>query len=144
MNTARQYSTFRLAENWYAVDVLQVQEIIRPQEMTRVPLASPVVSGLINLRGQLVTALDLRRRLDLAPRTDGREPMNVVIRTAEGPVSLLVDEIGDVFEIDSKDLEVPPETVEPGLRALLTSVARLDGRLLLLLDLEAVMELSPA
>ena len=144
MNTARQYSTFRLAENWYAVDVLQVQEIIRPQEMTRVPLASPVVSGLINLRGQLVTALDLRRRLDLAPRTDGREPMNVVIRTAEGPVSLLVDEIGDVLEIDSKDLEVPPETVEPGLRALLTSVARLDGRLLLLLDLEAVMELSPA
>ncbi len=144
MSTLRQYSTFRLADNWYAVDVLHVQEIIRSQEMTPVPLASPVVSGLINLRGQLVTALDLRRRLNLPPREAGAEPMNVVIRASEGPMSLLVDEIGDVLAIDSGDLEAPPETVRADLRELLTSVARLDGRLLLLLKLESVIELAPA
>ncbi|MGH8021513.1 MAG: chemotaxis protein CheW [Opitutaceae bacterium] len=144
MSTRCQYSTFRMADNWYAVDVLHVQEIIRSQEMTRVPLASPVVSRLINLRGQLVTALDLRRRLNLPPRETGAEPMNVIIRTGEGPVSLLVDEIGDVLEIDSKDLGSPPDTVGADLRGLLTSVARLDGRLLLLLKLEAVLELAPA
>lgn len=142
MNTLHQFSTFLLADNWYAIDVLQVQEIIRSQQMTAVPLASPVISGLINLRGQLVTALDLRRRLNLPPRTDGADPMNVVIRTDEGPVSLLVDEIGDVVHIDDKDLEPPPETVSEELRALVSAVARLDGRLLLLLKLEAVVEVA--
>ena len=89
----------------------KVQEVIRYQEMTRVPLAPPVVKGLINLRGQIVTAVDLRRRLGLRERAATDLPMNVVIRTSDGAVSLLVDEIGDVVEVDDTTFERPPETV---------------------------------
>src|SRR5206468_4583870 len=95
---------------FFGVDVLTVQEVICYQEMTRVPLASKVVSGLINLRGQIVTAIDLRRRLELRERPADRLPMNVVVRTDDGAVSLLVDEIGDVLEVDEESFERPPET----------------------------------
>ena len=92
--------------------MLQVQEVIRYQAMTRVPLAPTVVSGLINLRGQIVTAIDLRRRLGLAgPADEGLHPMNVVVRTDDGAVSLLVDEIGDVVEVTDDAFEPPPETL---------------------------------
>ena len=80
-----QYCTFYLDGHYFGLDVLQVQEIIRYQEMTRVPLAPPVVRGLINLRGQIVTAIDLRRRLDMKDRPDEQLPLNVVIHTDDGP-----------------------------------------------------------
>src|SRR3954469_18205027 len=101
MAAEHQYCTFFLDGLYFGIEVLKMQEIIRYQEMTRVPLAPPVVRGLINLRGQIVTAIDMRRRLDLPALPDGRLPMNVVIRTDDGPVSLLVDEIGDVLEVDA-------------------------------------------
>src|SRR3954464_4816791 len=94
-----QYCTFYLDGHYFGLDVLKVQEIIRYQEMTRVPLAPPVVRGLINLRGQIVTAIDLRRRLELAERPADHLPVNVVVHTEDGAVSLLVDEIGDVLEV---------------------------------------------
>ena len=97
MPDPQQYCTFLVDGHYFGLDVRKVQEIIRYQEMTSVPLASPVVRGLINLRGQIVTAIDLRRRLDLTERPEGTLPMNVVVRTEEGVVSLLVDEIGDAF-----------------------------------------------
>src|SRR5579875_3258105 len=92
----RQFATFFVDGLFFGVDVLDVQEVLRYQEMTSVPLAPEVITGLINLRGQIVTALDLRRRLNLKPRADEDEPMNAVIRTKDGVVSFLVDEIGDV------------------------------------------------
>ena len=95
MADEHQFCTFVLGGHHFGIDVLKVQEIIRYQEMTRVPLAPPVVRGLINLRGQIVTAIDLRRRLELPERTDGQLPVNVVVKTDDGAVSLLVDEIGD-------------------------------------------------
>src|SRR5258707_7171057 len=85
--------------HYCGLDVLKVQEIIRYQEMTSVPLAPPVVRGLINLRGQIVTAIDLRRRLELRDRPNDELPVNVVVQTDDGAVSLLVDEIGDVLEV---------------------------------------------
>src|SRR4051794_10190615 len=88
-----QFSTFSLAGLLLGVEVLQVQEVIRYQEMTRVPLAPAEVRGLINLRGQIVTAIDLRRRLGLPDRAEHEQPMNVVVRTSDGVISLLVDEI---------------------------------------------------
>ena len=97
MADERQYCTFYLDGHYFGVDVLKVQEVIRYQEMTRVPLAPPVVRGLINLRGQIVTAIDLRRRLDLPDRPADQLPVNVVVQTDDGAVSLLVDEIGDVL-----------------------------------------------
>src|SRR5579871_6291481 len=91
-----QFATFFVADLFFGVDVLRVQEVLCFQQMTRVPQASGVVEGLINLRGQIVTAIDMRRRLGLPPRRDGQTPMNMVVRTEGGAVSLLVDEIGDV------------------------------------------------
>ena len=96
MINSKQFSTFLVNGLFFGVDVRHVQEVIRYQEMTRVPLAPAMVQGLINLRGQIVTAIDLRRRLELAPRPADQLPMNVVVRTDDGAVSLLVDEIGDV------------------------------------------------
>jgi purine-binding chemotaxis protein CheW len=96
--THRQFCTFYLGQHYFGIDVLKVQEIIRYQTMTRVPLAPPVVRGLINLHGQIVTAMDLRRRLELPDRPADAQPVNVVVHTDDGAVSFLVDEIGDVLQ----------------------------------------------
>src|SRR5215470_3234682 len=111
MADVHQYCTFFVEGHYFGVDVLKVQEIIRYQEMTRVPLAHPVVRGLINLRGQIVTAIDLRRRLELPERAAGQLPVNVVVQTDDGAVSLLVDEIGDVLDVSDRAFERPPETL---------------------------------
>jgi purine-binding chemotaxis protein CheW len=99
-----------------------------------VPLAPTAVMGLINLRGQIVTAIDLRRRLGLAERPAGHEPMNVVMRTDDGAVSLAVDEIGDVIEVHANTFEPMPDTLRGAVRELVRGVHKLDGQLLLVLD----------
>jgi purine-binding chemotaxis protein CheW len=142
--TTAQYCTFTLDGLYFGVDVLKVQEVIRYQEMTRIPGAPAVVSGLINLRGQLVTALDLRQRLQLQQRPDGQLPMNVVVRTEEGATSLLVDEIGDVIELDDSTHERPPETIDAVTRDVVRGVHKLEGRLLLVLDIERLIASSGA
>ena len=139
--TSGQFSTFFVGELFFGVDVLRVQEVLRFQQMTRVPQAPEVIEGLINLRGQIVTALDMRRRLGLPPRTGGQTAMNVVVRTEEGAVSLLVDEIGDVVEVDSTSFEVPPENLEPAIRELVRGIHKLKDRLLLVLDIGQTLNL---
>jgi purine-binding chemotaxis protein CheW len=134
MNTSRQYCSFHVADLFFGVEVQVVQEVIRYQEMTQVPLAAREVGGLINLRGQIVTAIDLRRRLGLPDRPAGTLPMNVIIRTDDAAVSLLVDEIGDVLELDTATFEPSPETLRGVTRELVSGVHKLPGGLLLLLD----------
>jgi purine-binding chemotaxis protein CheW len=142
----RQVATFTLDQLYFGVEVLKVQEVIKYQELTRIPLAPPVVQGLINLRGQIVTAIELRRRLGLAERKDGELPMNVVVRTTDGVVSLLVDEIGDVVEVAEAQFESAPDTLAGPTRDLVRGVYKLKDRLLLLLDEEraAVVDGSDA
>lgn len=139
MSVPQLYCTFQLADLFLGVSVLNVQEVIKFQPMTFVPLAPHMVSGLMNLRGQIVTAIDLRRRLELADRPNGESPMNVVIRTDEGPVSLLVDEIGDVLEVSEESYEAPPSTMKGIARDLITGVHTLEDRLLLILDIAKVV-----
>ena len=110
------------------MDVQQVQEVIRYQEMTRVPLAPRVIRGLINLRGQIVVAIDLRRRLNAPERPEDQLPMNVVVRTADGALSLLVDEIGDVLEVQEETFERPPETLQGIARELVLGRAQASER----------------
>jgi purine-binding chemotaxis protein CheW len=141
---AKQYSTFFLDGLYFGVEVLQVQEVIRYQHMTRVPLAPAVVQGLINLRGQIVTAIDLRRRLELHDRPDGSLPMNVVVRSEESAVSLLVDEIGDVVEVQDSQFEPAPETIKGRATDLILGVYKLKERLLLVLDVERTITLDAA
>jgi purine-binding chemotaxis protein CheW len=134
MSQNRQFCTFYVDDLFFGVDVQEVQEVFRFEPMTRVPLAPSVVRGLINLRGQIVTALDMRARLDLPPRADDTPPMNVVVRTDDGCVSFLVDEIGDVLEVDDAQCERPPETLTGVARDLVRNVYKLRGKLLLALD----------
>jgi len=130
----QQFCTFLVEGEFFGVPVEQVQEVIRYQEMTRLPLVSPVIRGLINLRGQIVVAVDLRRRLGFTERPDGQLPMNVVVRIDDGAVSLLVDEIGDVLEVEHNSFEHPPETLKAQTRELVRGVYKLQERLLLVLD----------
>jgi purine-binding chemotaxis protein CheW len=140
----RQYCTFNVAGHTFGVVVLRVREVIRYQEMTRVPLAPPVVRGLINLRGQIVTAIDLRRRLELDDRPADQLPVNVVLHTDDGAVSLLVDEIGDVLHVPAKLFERPPETLRGAARELIQGAYKLHDRLLLVLDTDKVLQLGGA
>ncbi len=141
MSPNRQYCTFFLDGLFFGVEVRQIQEVLRYREMTRVPLAPRVLRGLINLRGQIVPALDLRRRLELAERPDGQLPMNVVVRTESGAVSLLVDEIGDVVEVEEDVIERPPETLRGTARELIQGACKLKERLLLILHTEKAVNL---
>lgn len=137
-----QYCTFMLDDLLFGVEVQQVQEVIRFQNLTEVPLASGVVHGLINLRGQIVTALDLRCRLGLPDRPVDELPMNVVIRTEGDLVSLLVDEIGDVVEVDESLFESPPDTLTGVARDLIAGTYKLEDRLLLVLDTAKTVSLG--
>jgi purine-binding chemotaxis protein CheW len=140
--TSRQFCTFFVADLFFGVDVLHVQEVLRFQQTTRVPQAPAVVEGLINLRGQIVTAIDMRRRLQLPPRGGDQTPMNIVVRTEDGAVSLLVDEIGDVLDVDAATWERSPENLDPTARDLIRGVYKLKGRLLLVLDTERALDLA--
>jgi len=141
---ARQFCTFFLEGHYFGVPVHQVQEVLRYQEMTEVPLVSRVVRGLINLRGQIITAVDLRRQLGMKDRPENQKPMNVIMRTDEGAFSLLVDEIGDVIEVEESSFEPPPDTLQGVARGMLRGVHKLPNRLLLILDPERAAKLSDA
>lgn len=142
MAQTSQFCTFYLDNLLFAVDLQGVQEVIRNLEMTQVPLAPGVVRGLINLRGQIVTAIDLRQRLALKPAAPGALAMNVVVRSEDGAVSLLVDEIGDVAEVEESTFERPPETLTGPVRAMILGVYKLDGRLLHVLDKEKACQVG--
>jgi len=144
MTTLQQYCTFTIQNSLYGVEVEQVQEVIRHQNMTIVPMAPHEIAGLINLRGQIVTAIDLRRRLGVADRDAGALPMNVVVRTNDGAVSLLVDEIGDVVEVEADELEQPPDSIDHSHRDLLRGVCKLKGNLLLVLNTQQAVNIAAA
>jgi len=139
----QQFCTFFLNDQFLGVPVEQVQEVIRFQEMTRVPLVPAVIRGLINLRGQIVMAIDLRRRFAMQERPASELPMNVVVRSDDGAVSFLVDEIGDVLEVEEERFEASPDTIAGPGRELVKGVYKLDERLMLVLDtLRAVEALA--
>jgi purine-binding chemotaxis protein CheW len=141
VSETQQLCTFFLDGRFFGVPVQQVQEVIRYQEMARVPLVPAVISGLINLRGQIVTAIDLRTRLGMDERNADQLPMNVVVRTDDAAVSLLVDEIGDVLEVGEDTFERPPETLDGISREMIRGVHKLPDRLLLVLDIEKAVNL---
>ena len=141
MTQQKQFCTFYLDDLLFGIDVLKVQEIILPQEMTKIPLAPSAVRGLINLRGQVVTAIDLRTWLGIDPIEPRHASMNVVIRTDEEIVSFLVDRIGDVLEPDEGTFERSPETLDQNIRELLDGIYKLENQLLLVMDAERTLEL---
>src|ERR1051326_8869477 len=130
MAEARQFCTLYLDDLLFGIEVAKVQEIMRHSETTRVPLAPPVVRGLINLRGQIVTAIDLRRRLGLPERKDAVQLSSIVVHVGERVFSLLVDAIGDVLEVEEAAYEHPPETLRGAARESIRGAYKLPDRLL--------------
>jgi len=144
MAQTHQFCTFYLDKLMFGVELQKVQEVLRNLELTGIPLAPEVVSGLMNLRGQIITAIDLRRRLELTNRPEGMLPMNVVVRSDDGAISLLVDEIGDVVEVDEEFFERPPETLQGKVREVILGVYKLDKQLMHVLDTEKACETESA
>ncbi|MDH2414655.1 chemotaxis protein CheW [Nocardioides sp. CER19] len=138
-----QYCTFWIDDLFFGVDVDDVQEVLRHQPMTPVPRASEGVQGLINLRGQIVTAVDLRFRLGLPPRGD-RLPMNVIVRSRGEVVSLLVDDIGDVVDAAGLAVEQIPSNIPGEVQQVVRAVRPLPDKLLLVLDSDSAVEVRAA
>ncbi len=138
MKTPRQLCTFHVGGLFLGLDVLSVQEVIRSPELALVPLAPPTIQGLLNLRGQILTAIDLRRLLKLRePAQKIASPMLMILRTTNGSIALVVDSVGDVMEVSEETFEAPPDTVPAAVLSLIRGVHKLDGTLLHVLDAEA-------
>lgn len=136
----KQFCTFYIDNLLLGVDVLEVQEILRQQEITLVPLAIPAIRGLINLRGQIVTAIDLRYCLELPARPSDSALMNVIVQIGDALVSLIVDEVGDVIEFEAQDFEPVPQHISPQLKHLLNGVYKLENELLMVLNCAKIIE----
>ena len=130
----RRYCTFGVGGLLLGIDVERVQEVLRDQEITPVPLAHPSVLGLLNLRGQIVTAIDARHRLGLAERAAGQSVAHVIVRCAGEAVSLAVDVEDEVVAVDDETYEHVPDTLSQSIGSLLTGIYKLDAALLLVLD----------
>lgn len=134
----RQLCTCRVGNLLLGLDVLNIQEVQSSNDVTVIPQSAPAVSGLINLRGQIATAVDLRVVFGVESKPDG-ERIQIVVRHRGEPVSLLVDEIGEVMTLSDDIFEKPPETVDSLTRELVTGAYKLDHDLLLTLDVDRVI-----
>lgn len=137
-----QYATFHVGELFFGIEAVRVQEVIRHQEMTAIPLAPRAIKGLINLRGQIVTAVDTRWTLGLGPAPGAEPPMNIIIHAEDGAVSLLVDSIGDVLEVPLSSYADVPDNVPPQQRDMISGVCKLRDCLMLLLKTEQLLEIA--
>ena len=137
---SRQFATFEVADQFFGVEVDTVQEVLSYNEYTPVPLAPPAVGGLFNLRGQVIAAVDLRVQLGLARQALQGPVMNVILRGDGEPVSLLVDRIGEVVDLDDDTFEPPPDTLGGPTRDLVAGTFKLDGRLMLALDVDQAVD----
>lgn len=145
MADERLLCTFRVADHLLGLDIAVVQEVLRRQEITRLPLSSPAVRGIINLRGHIVPAVDLRCCLDLPAAERGEDRATIVVRGREdAAASLLVDEIGDVVTVPASSYERAPETMRGAARELIHGVFPLHDRLVLELDLGKVLRAAYA
>jgi purine-binding chemotaxis protein CheW len=134
--------TFDVDTLFIGIQISRIQEILRPQPVTPVPLTSSVIRGLMSLRGQIVPVIDLAERLGVQLQDNGAEAFNVLIRTPDGPVSLLVDHVGDVVEVSADSFEPAPDTLRSSLRPLIRGAYKLERRLLLALNAEAAIQVE--
>ena len=137
-----QYVSFWIDDQLLGVPVNAVQEVLNFQTIARTPKARPEIAGLLNLRGQIVTAVDLRKRMGL-PKLDGdRKSMNVVFRHNGESFSLLVDEVGEVINIASDKMEPVPHTLDSQWKAVTNGVFRLEERLFIILNVAAILNFA--
>ena len=138
-----QYCSFRVGNEFFGIDVLKVQEVIKPLQLTQIPKSDAVVTGLMNLRGIIVTQISLRALFGLEDYS-GDDYMNVIINTSDGLLALKVDSIDDVQSLEMSSFEKTPDTLDKKLRKYVKGIHKLDGRLLVILDVDILERLGQA
>ena len=133
------YVTFSTGRQIFGVPISRVQEVFRPARITRVPLAGEQIAGVLNLRGRIVTAIDMRNRLDLQARGEGPAPMAIGIESRGESFGLLVDALGEVLRLADADIEANPINLDRRLASVSAGVHRLNGQLLVVLDVDRVL-----
>jgi purine-binding chemotaxis protein CheW len=136
------YVTFTTAGQMFGLPIECVQDVFKPSRITRVPLAGPEIAGVLNLRGRIVTAIDMRSRLGLQAREEGLAPMAIGIESRGESFGLLVDTLGEVLRLSGSDIEANPVNLDRRLAGVSTGVHRLDGQLLVVLDVDRVLDVS--
>ena len=136
------YITMIIADQLFGLPVLSVHDVLGPQKIAYIPLAPPEVAGSLNLRGRIVTAIDMRIRLGLPPRPDGEEGMSVVAEANGELYSLIIDTVGEVLSLPYDRFEQNPSTLDARWRAVTAGIFRLDERLLVVLDVDRVLDFS--
>jgi purine-binding chemotaxis protein CheW len=136
----RDYVTMSIGDQMFGIPVLTVQDVLGPQNIARVPLAPPEVAGSLNLRGRIVTAIDVRPRLGLPTREGGKAAMSVVVEHDGELYSLLVDSVGEVLSLNSRDYQRNPPTLNPRLREFSDGIYRLNGSLLVVLNVGSLLD----
>ena len=137
-----EYVTVMIGDQLFGLPISRVQDVFMPDRLTRVPLASPEIAGVLNLRGRIVTAVDMRRRLGLPPRSDGRPPMAVGIELKRESYGLLIDTVGEVLKLADGTREPNPVNLDQHLARVSAGVHRLEGQLLVILDVDRVLEMG--
>jgi purine-binding chemotaxis protein CheW len=139
--TARDYVTMSIADQLFGIPVLKVQDVLGPQRITRIPLSAPEVAGALNLRGRIVTAIDVRRRLALPARAADNAGMSVVVDHKGELYSLIVDSVGEVMSLPTEAYERNPSTLDPRWREVSAGIYRLQGKLLVVLEVSHLLEM---
>ena len=140
--TVIEYVTVMLDGQLFGLPISRVQDVFMPDRLTRVPLASPEIAGVLNLRGRIVTAVDLRRRLGMPPRSDAGAPMAVGIELRGESYGLLIDSVGEVMKLAEETREPNPVNLDARLARVSAGVHRLDGQLLVILDVDRVLDMA--
>lgn len=143
-NTATaEYVTVTVDGQMFGIPVLSVQDVLGPQKITKIPLSPPEIAGVLNLRGRIVTAIDLRRRLRLAGRPEGERGMSVVVEHKGEPYSLIVDSVGEVMALPESAFERNPPTLSARWREISGGIYRLEGNLLVVLEVDKALDFGP-
>ncbi len=137
--SAQEYITVMIADQLFGLPILEVQDVFMPEAITEVPLASQDVAGVLNLRGRIVTAIDMRKRLGLPPLEDGKARMAVGIESNGESYGLIIDTVGEVHRLSHETFEANPANLDPRWAAISAGVHRLDGSLMVVVDVEKVL-----
>lgn len=141
---SQDFVSFKIGGQLFGIPVVKVQDVLSSQRTTPVPLAPPEIAGSLNLRGRVVTMIDMRLRLGLSPRDSSETEMSIVVEHGQDLYSLMVDSVGEVLALNSRRHERNPPTLDPNLREYADGIYRLDDTLLVVLDVNKLLDYSHA
>jgi purine-binding chemotaxis protein CheW len=139
-----EYVTVTIGGHLFGLPISRVQDVFVPDRLTRVPLAPPEVAGILNLRGRVVTAIEMRARLDLGTRAPGQQVMAIGIEVKGESYGLLIDAVGEVMRLPNSACEAKPANLDAGLARVAAGIFRLEGQLMIVLDVDRVLDIKPA